>query len=286
MNQILVCIGTFAMAAFVAQAATVSADAGWNQAAREESSANPNGMQNLKARRSNDVSLLLHDTRQARTALADNNRQQAAQDIAQALQADNQLGSQRMVPLFTELDQYSVIGPIEASRSAAINAPNTNPNPPEALAVKQVQGQFTSIDLDSSLAKTHLEAAQQALAQGNTQVARQALRGVEDSVVLVSVGSDLPLLRARDNLVLARMDAMHGQYEKAHLDLRAACRALTAYGNQGGAYASQAQALCSQIQSYNRTIQNNHANAASNIEGWWNQTTDWVTPAPGATAGA
>lgn len=293
MYPIFTCFGTltllFATQSFLL--ANTGADVP-HQAAQEESSANPNGMQNSRARLSHEVSLLLYDTSQARTALKENQRGPATQDISQALQADNQITGHHLVPLYSELDEYSVIGPIMSARSpAASNAPNqsasaqaANQNRPEALAVRQVTGDYTAAELDPALARTHLQAAQQALANGNVQLADQALKGVQDSVILVSVGSDLPLVRARDNLVLARMDVRHGQYQKAHLDLQAACRALNAYAQGGGAFSGQAEALRSEIQNYNGNIQNDHAQAAANIESWWNQTAGWNSSA-GTVAG-
>lgn len=291
MYRIFVCCGTLTTLIFATQSLALANSGAWNQAAQEESSASPNGMQNSRARLSGEVSRLLYDTSQARTALKDNQRGQAAQDVNQALQADNQITSHHLVPLYSELDEYSVIGPIVASRSAATNAPNgaqttANQSRPEALAVQQVTGDYTMAELDPALARTHLQAAQQALANGNIQLANEALKGVEDSVILVSVGSDLPLVRARDNLVLARMDVRHGQYEKAHLDLRAACRALTAYQQGGGAFSAQAQTLRSEIQNYNQNIQNDHEQASANIESWWNQTAGWTTPSAGTVAGS
>jgi hypothetical protein len=292
MYRVYLCLGTLTTLIFAAQSIALANTGAGNQAAQEESSASANGMQNSRARLSHDVSLLLYDTSQARTALQDNQRATASQDVTKALQADNQITSHHLVPLFSELDEYSVIGPIAASRSAARNTPETNQTPanqtrPEALAVRNVTGQYTMAELDPSLARTHLQAAQQALSSGNVQLAREALKGVEDSVILVSVGSDLPLVRARDNLVLARMDARHGQYEKAHLDLEAARRALSSYAKGGGAYASQADTLRTQIQNYNRNIQSNHAQAATNIESWWNQTAGWMTtPSTGTVAGS
>lgn len=282
MYKTLACFSTLAIMIFATQGMAATANS------RTSAAVNTNRMQNPKATLSNDVSVVLNCTHLARKSLANNNRQQAARDIDQALRAANQLGTNRMVPLYTELDEYSVLGPIEASRSTAQSTstrnnsstpPNTNR--PEALAVNGVSGEFTAVDLDSALARTHLEAAQQALAKDDFRLADQALKGVQDSVILVSVGSDLPLVRARDNLVLARMDARHGQYEKAHLDLRAACRALTAYESEGGLHANDAKTLCSNIQSYNQSILNSHANAPARIESWWNQTADWMTPVNG-----
>ena len=90
----------------------------------------------------------------------------------------------------------------------------------------------------------------------------------------------------RHNLVLAQMDARHGQFQKAHLDLRAACRALSKYANGAGAFSNQAQTLRSRIQNYNQNIQNGHAQASSNVESWWNQTAGWMTPAQSNVAGS
>lgn len=282
MSRIFVCFGTVTTLIFATQSLALANTGAANQVAQEESSASPGGMQNSRARLSNDVSQLLYDTSQARTAIEDNQSGQATQDVTRALQADNQITGHHLVPLFSELDEYSVISPIAAARSAAA----TNPNRLEALAVRKVTGDYTMAELDPALAKTHLQAAQQALANGKVQLADAALKGVEDSVILVSVGSDLPLVRARDNLVLARLDARHGQYQKAQVDLQAACRALTSYAQGGGAFAGQAQTLRSEIQNYDRNIQNDHAQAAANIESWWNQTAGWTTLPAGQVAGS
>ena len=297
MYKLIVSISTFALISFAAQIPAIASgeNSSSNSSAQQassspaqESSPTPNAMQNRKARRSNLVSVVLNDTNRARYALANDNTEQAKQDVNRALAAAERLGNNRMVPLYSELDEYSVLGPIEASRTAIQNSPNTNTSntpegssnraPVQALAVNKVEGQFTSVDLDSGMAIAHLQAAQQALANGNVRVANAALKAVQDGVILVSVGSDLPLLRARENLVLARMDARQAQYQKAHLDLQAACHALTAYEEEGGPNSSQAKALGSEIASYNQSIQSDHANASSKIESFWNQTTDLMTP--------
>jgi len=271
-----------------------------------------NDMQNSRARNSRDVSTILNCTNEARQDIANGNTDQAKNAVNQAIQAAQSLNSSRgFVPMYEELDQYSVLGPIQASRSQSgsadrsatvgsgtsnsqnesANQSATGQNGSEAnsgsqsasqsgpgrhgIAVTHVVGQFTTVGLDANLAKSHLQAARRALDNGDKQAADQALRAVQDGVVMASVASDMPLLRARENLALARMAAKHGEYRQAHTELRAACQALQAYSREGGSHATQAKQLRSEISGYN--VNSNQSDAPSRIGSWWNQTAGWFS---------
>jgi hypothetical protein len=159
---------------------------------------------------------------------------------------------------------------------------NGNSNANQAAGdvdVQSVVGQYTSVALDTNMAKNHLEAAQQALNNNNPQAADQALRAVQDSLVESSVATDMPLMRARQNLMLARSAANQGDYAEAQAALKGASQALQNYEQNGGRHANDARQLRSQIDSFDQSIQQNHTNASAKIESWWNQITDWNTPA-------
>lgn len=143
------------------------------------------------------------------------------------------------------------------------------------FSVRRVQGQFTSISLDVNMAKSHLQAAQQALQQGNTAAADSALAAVQDSFVSENVSADLPLLRARENLMIARAAVNQGDTAEAQTALHSAARALANYDQTGGSHAAQAQQLQSQIANCN--VQDSNAN--NQIESWWTEVAGWTTPA-------
>ena len=90
------------------------------------------------------------------------------------------------------------------------------------------------------------------------------------------VSADLPLLRARENMVLARQAANREQYGEAHAALRAASDALSQYANVQPSHAADARTLQSEIDAYNQNIQQNYTDAATKIDDWWDRMTDWV----------
>ncbi len=136
-------------------------------------------------------------------------------------------------------------------------------------AVRQVAGQFTSVALDVQGADEHLLAAKQALQAGNFQKADEALRAVQDGVVATSVEADFPLLRARENLMLARESAEDANFGEAHAALEGASRALASYATSSSTHANDARMLKSQIDRYDQSIRQNHNGAVQKIEGWW-----------------
>ncbi len=283
---------SLAMVAFGAQTSNTAANTN-----SQQPQAGSSHWHNAKAMRSQELSEMLHDTNQAEAAITNGNKQQASTDVQQALNCANRItanGNHNLVTLYSELDRYSVIGPIMYNRQqrAANEAPGsgtgatqnqtgsadrmrsaqTNPD----LGVKQVVGEFTSAAVDMKFAEAHLQAAQQALNQGNPRRAKEALQAVQDSVVVESVAADMPLVRARENLLMAKINEDRGKYQEARADLHAASRALSDYASIGGAHSQDANHLKSEIDSYRLSSSANHSSTDSEIESWWDQTTNWV----------
>ncbi len=239
-------------------------------------------MQNPKAKLSGDVTELLTSTSLARKAIARHEQQQAANDIQQALTASSDIASRRsggFVPLYTELERMSVLWPILRQAGSGTNGTSVTNGQTRAVGVHEVVGDYTSVALDDTAARAHLQAAQQALNKNDWKTADQDLQAVEGSVIVESVAADMPLLRARENMVLARDSAKAGHYRQAQAQLRAASRALASYEQTSISHRQQAEQLKSEIDSYAQSMSTNHSDAPSRIESWWNQTTDWVTPA-------
>ena len=238
-------------------------------------------MQNPKAKLSGDVTELLTSTSLARKAIARHEQQQAANDIQQALNASSDIGSRRsggFVPLYTELERMSVVEPILRQAGSGTNGKPVTNRKTGAVGVGEVVGDYTSVALDNTAARAHLQAAQQALNKNDWKTADEDLQAVEGSVIVESVAADMPLLRARENMVLARDSAKAGHYGQAQAQLRDASRALASYEQTSVSHSKQAAQLKSEIDSYVQSMSTNHSDAQSRIESWWNQTADWVTP--------
>jgi len=235
---------------------------------------------------------MLEETGMARTAIQQKNLQRAKTDVDRALNDANQATAQHsgtdLVPLYTELERISVIEPIMKRRQANTkNSTSTGSADRSAsgsqqggaLAVHEVVGGATSAFLDVTAAQRHLQAAQQALNKNDSTQANRELQAVEDSVVIESVATDMPLLRARENLVLARDSAEAGKYQRSQAELRAASRALSEYEKTSTSHSQDAQHLRTEIDTYAQSLAKNHTDANSKIESWWDQTTNWITPA-------
>jgi len=296
---------------------------------------------------------VLADTNKAREAIAQRNQTMANQCISDALSTIDRIqgmsgqtgSSANLVPIYTEMGQVSVIGPVyteqqrhsasPTSNQSAMSKQNTDKyqssqqnntstntyssNTPrngataqtqtrgEASrestdqasaqrtgqpAVQEVAQEFTSITLDTNMAKQHLKAASTAMQNGNYQQADTALSAVQDGVSLVSVEGDRPLVRARENLTLARDMAQQGQYQKVGAPLRAAADALQNYESMNTAHASDARSLRQQIRSYANNLNSSNMNTSSSsnsdavkkIDSWWNTTNDWTTSSTSSTS--
>jgi predicted negative regulator of RcsB-dependent stress response len=262
----------------------------WNQSSRWNSE---HPMQNPKAKASDSVNAMLSQVQRAQTALDENRLQFAKQDVNNALQTADQLGRvstglSPLIPLYTELGEYTVIGPPRqnqrhemAMRGSANQSYGNNTDQANTrgnIAVNRVIGEYTSVAFDMKTAKDHLEAAQRALDRGDTQAARDALAAVQNSVIVHSYDSDMPLLRARENLMLARAAVSQGNYTEAHSALQAVSRSLANYEQLRNNHLNEVKNLRSEIDNYNQSIAQNHADASSKIESWWNRLTDLNTP--------
>ena len=143
-------------------------------------------------------------------------------------------------------------------------------------AIQQVTGQYTSVGLDIQAAKEHLDAAKAAIQKKDFTKADEALAAVQNGVVVTSVASDLPLVRARENMVLAREAVNRGNYKEAHAALTAASQALGNYAGNQCVHSADALTVKSQIDNFNQSIEQSHADANSKIDAWWSRVVDWT----------
>lgn len=237
---------------------------------------------------------------QGRQAIIIKDQSRATQSVQQALDLVNQAGEKlpatgensntHVVPIFAELEQTSFLQPVltakkESSKGEQQMAGNQNPQSQESAlpqsdqppVVKRVEGGYSYIGLDLNAAKEHLQQAKQYLNNNEAAKADVELARAQQSVDTGSITTDMPLVRARENLALARNEAQSSHYRQAKLNLTAASKALTEYGNSPQAkHANDAKGLSSQIESFSAKIANNHQDAQSKIENWWNQVAGWT----------
>ena len=214
-----------------------------------------------KARLSNEASDMLNATGEARAGIQARDKQDAIFHIDHALALATVLvaSNRQFISLYDEWENYSVIGPLMRNRN-----------------VQDASAAYTSVALNAQADKTQLEAAQQAVNKGQFQKADAALAAIQDGVVVTTVAGDLPLLRARENMVLARRASDREHYNEAHAALQASTNALSEYANGQGPHSADALALRSEIDTYNQNIEQTHADASTKIEEWWDRMTDWV----------
>ncbi len=255
-------------------------------------------------------------TDQARRALINKDQNRASNDVDQALSLLNQ-AEQKMpvnkndnthvVPIYAELEQTSFLQPVltakgqsqgeqpsaankgPQSNSASNNSQTANNSQSSALpqsdqprqnrpeVVKWVEGGFSYIALDVDGAREHLQAARQALKNNDPGKADLELARAQESVDTGTIGTNMPLVRARENLSLARSDVSSGEYPQAKADLTAAANALKNYSKNGQApHAQDAGKLSSQIQSAASTVRSKQTAASQKIDNWWNQLANWT----------
>jgi hypothetical protein len=234
---------------------------------------------------------MIEQTNEARQAIRNNNRMQAEQNINNALDLARQIRqvqpNRQIVPIYAELQSKSVLEPMLEARQAGERyeqQPRADEaqrgNQPQGVVVQETTGQFTFIGVDVANSVRHLQAARMALENNNPIAADDALAAVENNVITARVASDMPLLRARQNLALAETYAKQGRAQETSVALQAAADGLANYASSGGPHANEARALEQQVRSYSQNVrQQQPQQTAAQIDDWWDQTSSWFRQA-------
>jgi hypothetical protein len=247
-----------------------------------------------RVQQSRPAASMLEHTAEARQAILNKNQRQAISHVNQALDAAGKIQTTAgVIPVYTEFERVSVIGPLQAARTpqgateAARQAPETTQPPSAGMTVREVEGGFTSVAVDMSQARTQLDAAKTALQSNDLVQADRALAAVQNSVAMVSVESDLPLVKARQNLGLALAQAKQGQLSNAQAPLKEAVSALDDYRQLPGAeHSTEAAQLSREINTFISTMPlKTQTQATGQIQQWWNRVADWTTPKSAQSGG-
>lgn len=242
-----------------------------------------------QAQRSRMATEMLRHVHQAREAIEQDNRIQALQHVKEARSAFDRLDqamsaeTSKVVPIYEELEQVSIIGPIKAAKqsSEGEGAGRASADRAAPGAVQEAAAEYTVISLDTTTVKPHLEAVEAALEQGNLRQADAGLKTIQSGVNLASVSSDLPLLRARQNLAMAHRLASEGRHQEAGAPLKEAAEALNTYATTlTGTRAAEATRMRDEIRDFARNIGQNPSDAAGQISTWWDRTTGWTASEP------
>jgi hypothetical protein len=215
----------------------------------------------------------------ARGAIAGNDKTGAMTHVDAALGALPKIQKVGLVPIYTELSQQSVIGPVAAAKNMAArdagaqeNASSTMNNAAAPVAVKSVTTGFSRVLLDTSVARKMLDAARVAIGGGDLKAADKDLMTLEQSVVLESSAARMPLVRARENLSLASSAAARNDWGEVKAQLTSAANGLNDYAARAAATElADVRVLQQQIAKYAPNVESNHGDAASRINGWWVQ---------------
>ena len=254
-------------------------------------------------------------TDEARQAIINKDQHLASNDVDRATSLLKQVETKlpvnkndktHVVPIFAELEQTSFLQPVltaknqqQGQQTAERGKANSSTNKTMAKnsqsnalpqsdqpaqtpdIVNRVEGGYSYIGLDVDAALEHLQAAKQHLANNEPGKADLELARAQQSVDTGSISTDMPLVRARENLALARDEVSSGKYSQAKTELKAAATALNNYAQDSHAqHAKDAKNLMTQIKSQTASMQGSHGIDKQKIDTWWNEVANWTGQKP------
>ena len=307
------CCSVFAAVAAMPISMYAQTDSNQKTTSQPSKSSSSSSAPNNKMHISRTAVHALRLMQEARQALVSKDQTSAQNDVNKAFSLINEVEQKlpknpkdktHVVPIYAELEQTSFLEPALMAKNGAksgeqqqaANSEKPNPshgqnentsssalpqsdqpmrNRPEV--VKWVEGGFSYIGLDIDAAREHLQAAQQALKSNNPGNADLELARAEGSIVTGEIESNMPLVRARENLSLAQDDVKQGDYNQAKAELDATGKALKNYASNSQApHAKEVRDLSRQINSTANSITQNHTDTKQKLEKWWNQLADWT----------
>jgi hypothetical protein len=106
--------------------------------------------------------------------------------------------------------------------------------------------------------------------------ADSALAAVATSVVVTHSQGNMPLNMARQNLELARLRVLNGEYKKAAVPLRSAAQALGDFEkNCTGQQAADVESARQAVLVYAESISHDHDGASGKIDEWIGSVNRW-----------
>ncbi len=188
-----------------------------------------------------------------------------------------------LVPVYSELTQAVVLGPIVASRHMEdVSDTQRKGKDYEVRArtsslVRDVTVLGSTAYLHLPQTKANLQEVLEQLKHNNSQRAQALLMAVQQGVVLSYNEMDIPIIQARDNLAIARVLARQGQIEDTRRALNASAGALDKYERQAGeAQSNDVRTVKKEILFSAESVQEGDSSLAARIDDWSQQMTEWT----------
>jgi len=136
--------------------------------------------------------------------------------------------------------------------------------------IGEVDRQVTASMLDVTSAAQRLDSAQDAVQRGDWPSAETALRAIPESVMKTKLDGNMPLLRAQENLELARARMLNDRAKDARGPLRAAAQALADFEQIApGPHAEDAEYMRQQMLQIADKIDSDRDGALDHINVTW-----------------
>jgi hypothetical protein len=222
---------------------------------------------------------ILDQTRLARQEIGVQNAPGAVDHIRQAITLAKSIQEQTagqtkpvLIPVAWEVETTSTYAPVKGGKSGEISADRMK----KGTSVREVQAEITSAKLDVASAADRLETARIALERQDWGAADNALSAISKSLIRTRTDEDMPLLKVRQNLQLAKARVLEEKYKDAAAPLRAAAEGLAQFEQMfPGPRADTAETMRQDIETYARNIAREHARAADQIDGWLQPVEQW-----------
>ena len=177
-----------------------------------------------------------------------------------------------LVPIFQEEDEF-----FDASSSRGKSGKRTVLKNPIGRPTFSAGFEETAAFFDARDAKSLLDEAISRLNRNDLEGADQALAGIQDDVVFVDAKVDLPLERARMNLMEASRLAVADRFKEAEAFLHRTVGALENYQTEvGGEMAKKTRALINSINALSGKLEQDKAGAKQKISAFLNELSSWL----------
>ena len=220
---------------------------------------------------SQDANTMVREVNAARAAIRAGNVSQAQTDLQDAKAAHDRAAAlstaqhlSMVVPVYGELVQDSVLNQTAGSKHTG-------------YTVNENKADFTSVAVDLKKSGTRIEAAQTALKDNNKQAAIDTLASIGSDFVVSSVETDVPLLTARENLIIAK-NALAAHHDKQAQDaVVAASNALARYSKSVGRHAGDAKSLSDQLAQIASNLGADRTHSENALTDWWSRVESWFS---------
>ncbi len=223
---------------------------------------------------------ILDQTEQARRDVAAHSQQSALEHIriAASMAGDIQTAkpntSPILVPVYSTTQTATTYTPIKKPKAPDYEV--TTNRMKKDTSIREVEADVTTTELNVTNAANRLTAARVAVEQNDWTAAENDLAAIPAAVVNVRNQDAMPLLKAKQNLELAKVRVLDGKYKDAVMPLRAAAEGLADYERVSpGPHAQDAEYLRQQLLSYSDQVTHHHDEADVRIDGWLDQVNAW-----------